>query len=266
MLDSYNREINYMRISVTDRCNLNCTYCKPNNDLDYTEKSKLLSYEEIESIVYVCASKFGINKIRITGGEPLVRQNINILIKKISDIKNIKEIALTTNGVLLAKMAKTLKESGLTSINVSLDTLNEKRYESITGKNKLNDTLNGIEAAIKNNMKVKINVVMFDEESKEEFPKIDEYAKSVGASIQTIKHYDLNKNKEDQDIYDRPPKCSFCNKIRLLADGILLSCLHSSHTVKIDMNNIEKSIKEAIIEKPARGLKSSTKSVSLIGG
>lgn len=266
MLDSYNREINYMRISVTDRCNLNCIYCKPDSSLEYIEKSKILSYEDIEAIVRICASKFGIDKIRLTGGEPLLRNDIHVLIKKISSIKNIKEICLTTNGILLSNMAKTLKESGLTSINISLDTLDETKYESITGHSKLKDVLNGIETAIKHDIKTKLNIVMFDEESEKELKKIETYAKKVGAKVQTIKYYNINKNKETQDIYDRPPKCSCCNKIRLLADGTLLSCLHSTSTIKIDMNNIEESIKKAIIEKPMKGLSSNTKSVSLIGG
>ena len=266
MLDSYNREINYMRISVTDRCNLNCVYCKPSNDLEYIEKSKILTYEEIESIVNICANKFGINKIRLTGGEPLIREDIHILIKKISSIKNIKETCLTTNGILLSHMAKTLKESGLTSLNISLDTLDEDRYENITGQRKLKDALSGIESAISHDIKVKINIVMFDEESKKELKKIEEYARTIGATSQTIKYYNINENKKDENNYDRPPKCNNCNKIRLLADGTLLSCLQSKNTIKIDMNNIEKSIRETIQKKPIKGLSSNAKSVSLIGG
>ena len=266
MLDSYNREINYMRISVTDRCNLNCVYCKPSNDLEYIEKINILSYDEIESIVNICASKFQINKIRLTGGEPLIRDNIHLLIKKISSIKNIKETCLTTNGTLLSGMAKTLKESGLTSVNISLDTLDNDRYEMITGQRKLKDALSGIESAIKYGIKVKINIVMFDEQSEKEIKKIEEYARVIGATTQTIKYYNINENKEDENNYDRPPKCNHCNKIRLLADGTLLSCLHSKNKVKIDMNNIEESIKKAILKKPIKGLSSDAKSVSLIGG
>ena len=266
MLDLYDREINYMRISVTDKCNLNCVYCKPSNDLEYIEKTKILTYYEIESIVNICANKFGINKIRLTGGEPLIRDDIHLLIKKISSIKNIKETCLTTNGILLSSMAKTLKENGLNSVNISLDTLDNDRYEMITGQRKLKDALSGIESAISNNIKVKINIVMFDDESKKEIKKIEEYAKSIGATSQTIKYYNINENKKDQHNYDRPPKCNNCNKIRLLADGTLLSCLHNKNKVKIDMNNIEESIKKVILKKPIKGLSSDAKSVSLIGG
>ena len=122
MLDSFDREINYMRISVTDRCNLKCLYCIPEEEIIKKHHNDILRYEEIYSIVKE-ASKLGVSKVRITGGEPLVRKNIEELIKMIRRIEDINIISMTTNGILLKSIAYKLKEAGLDSINISLDTL-----------------------------------------------------------------------------------------------------------------------------------------------
>lgn len=160
LIDRYGRKINYFRISVTDRCNLKCIYCVPNSGIIHKKSDEILSYEEILRIVKVGAS-CGINKIRVTGGEPLVRKNIIYLINALSKIKGINEVSLTTNGLLLDTYAKDLKKAGLKRINISLDTLNSKKYNFITGKNALNKVLDGIYKAQKIGFNpVKINVVV----------------------------------------------------------------------------------------------------------
>lgn len=266
MLDTFNREINYMRVSVTDRCNLRCVYCMPEDTIiDENDFSNVLSYEQIYEIVKV-ASTLGINKIRLTGGEPLVRKDLHNLVKMIRTIKNIKIIAMTTNGILLSKFAYDLKEAGLDSINISLDTLSDERYKQITRGGNIKDTISGIEVASKLGFKLKINVVVYDDISRNELPKLREYAHSMNADLQTIQYYNVNETKRDTDLYDRPMKCIYCNKIRLLADGYLLSCLHSNLKTKVDFNNIEKSIRECIKIKPEKGDYSDVKSLSLIGG
>ena len=146
LIDSFGRRINYLRISVTDRCNLRCIYCMPPEGIPLIPHSEILSYEEISRVVQV-AAKLGINKIRLTGGEPLVRAELPNLVEMLSQIEGIDEVSLTTNGTLLKKYAFELKQAGLKRINISLDTLKADRFHYITRLGKLKDVLEGIEAA-----------------------------------------------------------------------------------------------------------------------
>ena len=172
MLDGQGREINYLRISITDLCNLRCRYCTPEDGIKKRCHSEILTLEEIEEVVKA-STKLGINKVRLTGGEPLVRKGIVELVRKISDIKGINEIALTTNGTLLKELAKPLKEAGLKRVNISIDTLKEDRYEYITRGGKLSDVLEGIEAAKEAGLyPLKFNVVLvkgFNDDEIEDF-------------------------------------------------------------------------------------------------
>ncbi len=160
ILDSFGRTINYLRISVTDRCNLRCLYCMPPEGVPQILHSELLSYEEIRTVVQA-AAELGIDKIRLTGGEPLVRAELPELIKMVSQIEGIRELSLTTNGTLLKKYALELRRAGLSRVNVSLDTLKTDRFQYITRLGRLNDVLEGIEAAKEAGFKpVKINTVV----------------------------------------------------------------------------------------------------------
>lgn len=157
--DKFERVIDYMRISVTDRCNLRCVYCMPEKGVQLFEHKDILSYEEILKVAGIAAS-LGVRKIRITGGEPLMRKNILHLIASLKNIKGIEDISLTTNGILLEKYAKRLAETGLNRINVSLDTLRPERYREITRGGDINHVLKGIEAAEKAGLlPLKINFV-----------------------------------------------------------------------------------------------------------
>ena len=159
--DSFNRPINYLRISVTDRCNLRCVYCMPAGGVDMLSHDDILRYEEIYMVAEAAAS-LGINKIRLTGGEPLVRGGLADLVKLLNGIKKIDDISLTTNGVLLAQYAAELKEAGLKRVNISLDTFKQDRFELITRtQNKVSDVLAGIEAAKDAGISpVKLNMVV----------------------------------------------------------------------------------------------------------
>lgn len=160
LIDSCNRPINYLRISVTDRCNLRCVYCMPAQGIPLLSHTDVLTYEEIETISRV-AAELGINKLRLTGGEPLVRLGISELVSKLAKIDNIKDISMTTNGTLLSQYAAELKHAGLQRVNVSLDSLDADKFKSITRIDKLKDVLNGIEAARAAGLNpVKINVVV----------------------------------------------------------------------------------------------------------
>lgn len=172
MKDSFGREVTYLRLSITDRCNLRCKYCMPEEGINKLAHENILSLEEIDEIVAAFAD-LGINKVRITGGEPLIRKGIISLIEKISHHSGIKDLALTTNGIYLKAMAKDLKEAGLTRINVSLDSLNPKKYAEMTRGGNLNDVLEGIERAKQVGLKpIKLNVVLiggFNDDEIEDF-------------------------------------------------------------------------------------------------
>lgn len=158
--DSFQRPINYLRISVTDRCNLRCIYCMPPEGVKSIPHADILSYEEILTIVKA-AAEIGIDKIRLTGGEPLVRAGITDLISMLAHIKTIDDISMTTNGILLSQHAAELKAAGLKRVNVSLDTLQAEKFERITLGNQFYDVISGIEAAKKAGLNpVKINVVV----------------------------------------------------------------------------------------------------------
>jgi cyclic pyranopterin phosphate synthase len=158
--DTFNRPINYLRISVTDRCNLRCIYCMPAEGIDLLSHSDILTYEEITTIVRL-ASELGITKLRLTGGEPLVRIKLPELVAMLAKIDKIDDISLTTNGALLRKYARELREAGLKRVNVSLDSLNQDNFERITRYRKLSDVLQGIEAAKACGLNpVKINMVV----------------------------------------------------------------------------------------------------------
>jgi cyclic pyranopterin phosphate synthase len=160
LCDSWQRVINYLRISVTDRCNLNCMYCTGGGSVPPAPRSYALTYEEIYRVVEAAAS-LGINTVRLTGGEPLLRPDLSRLVGMLNRIDGIKEIALTTNGMLLGKLAEELKNTGLKRVNVSLDTLQPEKFARITGSNRLNDVINGIESARHAGLNpVKINMVV----------------------------------------------------------------------------------------------------------
>ncbi len=158
--DSCGRSINYLRVSVTDRCNLRCIYCMPSSGIPLIPQSQILSYEEIQAVVRATAEA-GISKVRLTGGEPLVRAQLPELVAMLCHIPGIEEVSLTTNGTLLRKHARELKKAGLTRVNVSLDTLRAGRFHDITRLGKLNKVLDGIEAAREAGLHpVKINMVV----------------------------------------------------------------------------------------------------------
>lgn len=175
MKDKLGRNINYMRISVTDRCNLRCRYCMPEEGIEKKGHIDMLTLEEIFEVVKACAN-LGTDKIRITGGEPLVRKGLTGLIEKISALESIKDIAVTTNGVLLKNLAHDLKEAGLKRINVSLDTMDSKKYEYITRGGNIKDVLEGIAEALKAGLTpIKINTVLvkgFNENEIGDFVKL----------------------------------------------------------------------------------------------
>ncbi|MGN0371762.1 MAG: GTP 3',8-cyclase MoaA [Enterocloster sp.] len=160
MKDSKGREIDYMRISITDRCNLRCKYCMPYG-VDCVSRWEILSLEEVQAIA-VCAAGLGIRHIKVTGGEPLVRKDCVQLVKMLKSVPGIEKVTITTNGVLLERYLEPLMEAGLDGINISLDTLDPEVYERITGKDELADVLSIIKRASSFPIPVKVNAVSID--------------------------------------------------------------------------------------------------------
>ena len=173
MYDSFNREITYLRISVTDRCNLACRYCMPELLPRPAGGNGLLEFEEIVEVVQTLAPE-GISKIRLTGGEPLVRKGVDALVGMISGIDGIREITMTTNGQLLSGMAARLAKAGLDRVNISLDTLDPERYREITRGGDIRRVLKGIDAALEAGLDpVKINCVLMPETTGEEISRAE---------------------------------------------------------------------------------------------
>ncbi len=160
LIDTYERKIDYLRISVTDRCNLRCVYCMPGEGIDLIESEGIVRYEELLRVARIAISH-GVTKIRVTGGEPLVRKGIIKFIRELKSMDGLKDLSLTTNGVLLKEFAGKLKEAGLKRINVSLDSLDRARFGKLTRGDRLDDVLAGLDAALEAGLDpVKINMVV----------------------------------------------------------------------------------------------------------
>jgi cyclic pyranopterin phosphate synthase len=160
LIDNFGREISYLRVSITDRCNYRCIYCKPEEQFEFIPHEEILRYEEIVEIIEESVN-LGVTKVRITGGEPLARKGVVDFIKKLREIKKLEDISLTTNGFFLSEYAEKLKDAGLNRVNISLDSLQEEKYKRITRGGSLEKALKGIDSALKAGLlPIKINTVL----------------------------------------------------------------------------------------------------------
>jgi cyclic pyranopterin phosphate synthase len=192
MEDNFGRVAKKLRISVTDRCNMRCVYCMPDNNVSWFEQNNILNYDQIVRLVTIF-TKFGVEKIKITGGEPTVRPKIEDLIKSISNINGIKSISMTTNGILLKDKVKQLKESGLESVNISLDTFDSERFKSITGiENGFNKVLESIFAAKSAGIQVKINTVIMRNWNDDEIVHFAQFSRETGIAVKFIEFMPLD--------------------------------------------------------------------------
>src|SRR5688572_4006633 len=190
LYDNHGRPLNYLRLAVTDRCNLRCFYCMPEEGIRYLPKKELLTFEEIERIVSLMAG-MGITKVRLTGGEPFVRHDIMKLIRKIKSIPGIQNIHLTTNGVLTAKHVPELKEL-IASVNLSLDTLDRERFKQITHRDEFNATLETFHQLVDSNIPVKINAVVMEEKNIQDIIPLVELTKQYPVSVRFIEEMPFN--------------------------------------------------------------------------
>ena len=268
MFDSFDREITYLRISVTDLCNLRCTYCMPAEGVKHRPRADFLSYEEIAAVAREAAG-LGITKIRLTGGEPLVKKDIAVLVRLLKSIPGVREVGLTTNGTLLGPLAAQLKDAGLDRINVSLDTLDPDKYREITRGGDIAAVLRGIDAAAAAGFRnTKINMVLIPGVNEGDAEAMAAFCRAKGIALQRIHHYSLRERGDGGDplAAERPHACARCNRIRLTADGKLKPCLFSDAEIAVDPADIAGSLKKAIREKPARGASCTVRGNWQIGG
>jgi GTP 3',8-cyclase len=266
MLDRYKRHINYLRISVTDRCNLRCVYCMPEEGIHLLRREEILSFEEIAEVVEKGA-ELGIRKIRLTGGEPLVRRGIVQLVGMIKKIRGIDEITMTTNGIMLPALAQQLKDAGLDRVNISLDAVDSQKFREISGGGNLEDVFSGIRAAVKAGLlPVKINVVKLHENDEQQIASVRKYAAEMGLQMRVIRQMNLVKGEFYRVDGGDGGNCRKCNRLRLTANGMLMPCLFSNEEFSIRKLGIREAFIKALAAKPEQGSVNNRNRFYNIGG
>jgi len=266
MYDRYNRNIHYLRISVTDRCNLRCKYCMPENGIKPLRHEDILSFEEIVSFTKIAAGK-GIDKVRITGGEPLVRKNIVHLIQLLANIDGINDLSLTTNGILLEEFAKPLKDAGLQRVNISLDTVDPDKYREITRVGDINRVMQGIAAAEMAGLRpIKINCVVNKSSDEADALGVKAFCQSRKCDVRFIHQMNLETGEYAPVEGGTGGDCKLCNKLRLSSDGKLRPCLFNDLSFNVRALGAEKAIRMALDAKPECGTKSVQNKFNVIGG
>lgn len=265
MTDSTGRIINYLRISVTDRCNMRCIYCMPAEGIPLRTHSDILTYDEITTFSKLAVS-MGITKIRITGGEPLVRKDIERLIGMLANIEGLKDLSLTTNGQLLEEKAEALRLAGLQRVNISLDTLDAERYRIITRGGDINKTIRGIRAAQRAGFDpIKINCVV-DESQQSQKEMLRQFAREEGLEVRFISRMSLAHGTFSVVEGGSGGDCAHCNRLRLTAGGMLKPCLFNEIEYDIrDMGYIE-ALEAAVHNKPLKGTHNRSGDFYTIGG
>ena len=253
MFDSYNRSINYLRISVTDRCNLRCEYCMPLEGIRLMQHPDILSFEEIMEVVKEAVG-LGVDKIRITGGEPLVRKGVVDLVKMISSVAGVNDLSMTSNGQLLEQFAVPLKDARLQRINISLDTVDSARYSEITRGGDLEKVFKGIRAAREAGLSpIKINCVIRKSPEETDARLVADYCRENGLQIRYIRQMDL-ENGEFYVVHGGSGgDCARCNRLRLTANGMIKPCLFNDMEYSVRKSGAAEALRLALENKPACG-------------
>ena len=253
MLDRFNRDINYLRISVTDRCNLRCRYCMPAEGVELLRHEDILTYDEIAAFTRVAVAS-GISKVRVTGGEPLARRGIVTLISMLADIEGIQDLSMTTNGTLLADHAHALAEAGMMRVNVSLDTLDPGKYRHVTRGGDLSSVIRGIAAAQDAGLRpVKINCVIKSTPDEEDARRVAGFAMREGLEVRFIRQMDLATGTFSVVHGGSGGDCSRCNRLRLTPEGMVRPCLFSDDGYSVREVGAEEALRRAVDSKPDCG-------------
>lgn len=272
MKDGYGRDIYYLRLSVTDLCNLRCVYCMPAGGVEKRRHEDVLTVEELEEIAR-SAGRCGIRKIRLTGGEPLVRRGIVDICARTAAAPGVEEVCMTTNGLLLPKLAPELRKAGLRRVNISLDTLSPELYRELTRVGNIEDTVSGLKAALDNFETVKINAVLIGGTNEPEIRQMVYITKDAPVELRFIElmpigecaHWPRERFLENSAVLEAVPElepcgtsgvarlfslpnargrvglisplsshfCPECNRIRITPDGRLKPCLHSAQEIEL---------------------------------
>jgi GTP 3',8-cyclase len=266
MYDSFNRSINYLRVSVTDRCNLRCVYCMPEEGIALISHSDIISYEEILEVIRE-SIKLGITKVRITGGEPLVRKGVVGLVSMIARMDGITDFGMTTNGTLLAQFAEDLAKAGLHRINISLDTINPEKYRLITRGGDVEMVFAGIAAAKKAGITpIKINCVVKESSGEPDAVEVREYCRKNDLEARFIHEMDLETGCFTLVEGGDGGNCRNCNRLRLTANGKIKPCLFNNLEYSIHELGIKEALLQAINAKPEKGMINSSDRFHSIGG
>lgn len=256
MFDRFERSIHYLRISVTDKCNLRCVYCMPAGGVPPMRHEDVLSFEEIEAFTRVAVT-MGITKVRITGGEPLVRRNIVTLVSMLAGINGIRDLAMTSNGIRMADFARDLAAAGLHRVNISLDATEPKRYAEITRGGDVRDVFAGIVAARDAGLlPVKLNCVVEQSPEEPDAQAVAAFARQEGLEVRFIRRMDLSKGLFSVVIGASGGDCARCNRLRLSCNGLLRPCLFNDLEFSVRELGAREAIRRATEEKPACGDKS----------
>lgn len=191
LIDNHNREINYLRLAVTDRCNLRCNYCMPEEGINFSQKDSLFTLEELSYLSKILISQ-GVDKIRITGGEPFVRKDLMIFLRQLSKMEGLKEISITTNATLIGPHIDELKALGITNINVSMDAINRDTFEKITRRNQYDVVYNNILRLITEGFNVRINCIALDGQNTQDIIPMLELTKHYDVSVRFLEEMPFN--------------------------------------------------------------------------
>ncbi|MFH0988925.1 MAG: radical SAM protein [bacterium] len=266
MYDRFNRQITYLRISVTDRCNLRCLYCMPENGIQLIRHQDVLSFEEIAEFTK-CAVEMGITKVRLTGGEPLARKGVIDLVHMLSGISGIQDFSMTTNAILMPRYAHDLKRAGLHRVNISLDTIDPEKYIAITRGGNIEEALRGIATAKDAGLlPIKINCVIKEHIDEPDACEVRKYCDDHGLLVRFIYEMDIEKGQFGVVHGGSGGDCERCNRLRLTSDGFLKPCLFNDIAFNIRTMDYREAIRNAVAIKPECGIRSTTHQFYNIGG
>ncbi|MEI6211705.1 MAG: radical SAM protein [bacterium] len=259
MYDSRNRRIHYLRISVTDRCNLRCTYCMPEEGVAIVPHASILTYEEIAELVRQ-GVELGIDKVRLTGGEPLLRRNIVDLVATLAAIPGLRDLAMTTNACRLAELATPLKKAGLPRLNISLDTLDPARFTQNTRGGNLQEVLAGIEAARAAGFHpIKLNCVVTESPAEPDALAVAAFGQARGLTVRYIRRMDTRQGRFWQVVGGEGGLCSACNRLRVSSDGRIFPCLFNDSSYSIRELGAREALLAAVRNKPHAGTASANR-------
>ncbi len=253
MKDRFGRTIDYLRVSVTDRCNLRCHYCMPAGPVALLRQEDILSFEKIAEVVEVAVG-MGFTKVRLTGGEPLVRRDIDVLVRMLAEVEGIEDLSMSTNGILLTDYAHVLSVAGLHRVNISLDSIDPQRYADISGGGDVQRVFAGIEAARNVGLlPIKLNCVVTESSAEPDALAVAEFARENDLQVRFIRMMDMATGTFSVVEGGSGGDCPRCNRLRLSSEGLVRPCLFSDLGFSVRELGTRSAIERAIREKPEAG-------------